>query len=277
MLIRRKQRDMNKFLPITSREYKLILNSSRFKKREEGCKQFWDLVEFWVNSNQGKIDSGTTPETWKIEIRKTWYLDTPDLKFKENNFSLRVRQEDRNKDNQYKISLKYRSEDHAKSASKDVSSPQNSKPKFEEDIVPPFISKFSRSNSIDTSDLPKTISDVLALFPRLSELKVADSTAIQKVNNFVAHEICLKTPKRIRFNNSPTTIKACFSFWYLLGKDDEYPLISEFSFDYDIPDNPSNDFLAFKESSNLLFANLQKFTDWLSSGNSTKTAFVFDI
>ncbi|WP_019501669.1 hypothetical protein [Pseudanabaena sp. PCC 6802] len=70
-------------------------------------------------------------------------------------------------------------------------------------------------------------------------------------------------------------VKACFSFWYLLGKDDEYPLISEFSFDYDLPENKPEDFPSPEaiQGANLFFNNLQKYADWLSSSNSTRTAF----
>jgi hypothetical protein len=258
---------------ITSREYKLILNSDRFKKREEGCKQFWDLVEFLVESNQGKIEAGKTSEIWKVETRKTWYIDTHDLELHEKNFSLRVREED----GKYKITLKYRSGDQNLSAAQDVSSNlDNSSLKFEEDIVPSG-SKFSRSNSIERSKLPKlaTMADVIDIFPSLVKLAIPDSTPMKRVNDFIANEVCLKTPKRIKFTEKSPKVKACFSFWYLLGNDDEYPLISEFSFDYDIPEDISEDFQEFIKAAKLFFANLQKSPDWLSSGNSTKTGFVF--
>ena len=267
---------MSQITPITSREYKLILNSSRFKEREEGSKQFWDLVEFLIKSNHGEIGAGKSSETWATERRTTWYLDTPSLSLSSKEFSLRVRKEK----GEYKTTLKYRSEDQGLSAAQDVSSTSsNSKLKFDEDIVPPIDSKFSRSNSIKFSSLPKleTMLDVIAIFPSLGELSIPNSTAIKRVNDFTANEVCLKTPKRIKFTQNSPEVKACFSFWYLLGNDDEYPLISEFSFDYDVPDSISDNFQEVIKTANLFFGNLQKFPDWLSSGNSTKTGFAFGL
>ena len=267
---------MNQLIATTSREYKLILNASRFKQREEGSKQFWDLVEFLVQSNHGEIETGKSSETWTTEKRTTWYLDTSTLSLKDKKFSLRVREEESG----YKLTLKYRSSDQVLSAAQDVSSTsEKAKSKFEEDIVPPFESKFSLSNSIEYSSLPilETISDLVAIFPSIGKLSIPDSTPIRRVNDFTVREVCLKANKRIKFTPTSAKIKACFSFWYLLGNDDEYPLISEFSFDYDIPDNISDDFQEFIEVANLFFTNLQKFSDWLSSGNSTKTNFVFGL
>jgi len=267
---------MSQITPITSREYKLILNSSRFKQREEGSKQFGDLVEFLIKSNHGEIEIGNNAEAWATEIRKIWYLDTPSLSLSSEKFSLRVREEK----GKYKITLKYRSSDQGLSAAQDVSSTSTkTTPKFEEDIVPPLESKFSRSNSIEYSSLPKleTMADLVAIFPSLSKLSVPALTVIKRVNGFTANEVCLKTPKRIKFTQNLPKIKACFSFWYLLGNDNEYPLISEFSFDYDMPEDNSNNFLEVIQAANLFFANLQKFPDWLSSGNSTKTSFAFSL
>ena len=265
---------MSQLSSITSREYKLILNYSRFKQREEGSKQFWDLVEFLIKSNHGEIEAGKSSKTWDTEKRTTWYLDTPSLSLSSKEFSLRVRKEK----SEYKITLKYRSGDQSLSAAQDVSSTsKNSSPKFEEDVIPPIESKFSRSNSIKFASLPKleTMLDVIAIFPSLGKLSIPNSTAIKRVNDFTANEVCLKTPKRIKFNQNSPEVKACFSFWYLLGNDDEYPLISEFSFDYDMPDTISNDFEEVIKAAHLFFANLQKIPDWLSSSSSTKTGFAF--
>ena len=43
---------MNK--PITSREYKLILNADRFKDRQPGTEAFWELIECLVEKLGGK-------------------------------------------------------------------------------------------------------------------------------------------------------------------------------------------------------------------------------
>ena len=61
--------------PVTSREYKLILNADRFKDRLEGSQTFWNLVEFLVVKQGGKIHLRQNEE----RVRRTWYHDTPGL------------------------------------------------------------------------------------------------------------------------------------------------------------------------------------------------------
>jgi hypothetical protein len=35
-------------------------------------------------------------------------------------------------------------------------------------------------------------------------------------------------------------IKASLSFWYVTGEEDEWPLVGEFSFDYDVLDSEAD-------------------------------------
>ncbi len=62
---------------------------------------------------------------------------------------------------------------------------------------------------------------------------MAVDTPIHKVNGFEAHEIA-RWVGQLKFDKDPI-VKACLSFWYLLGSENELPLIVEFSFDYDLP------------------------------------------
>ena len=66
--------------------------------------------------------------------------------------------------------------------------------KFEEDIIPPFVSKFSRSVAIrdDKEPAPKTLAEAAEYFPILKELAkkgVLLQTPIVRANNFTAHEV----------------------------------------------------------------------------------------
>jgi hypothetical protein len=58
-------------LPVTSREYKLMLNVDRFKIRSEGSDAMWSLVEFLILKQGGDADADV-----EEKIRRTWYLDT---------------------------------------------------------------------------------------------------------------------------------------------------------------------------------------------------------
>ena len=133
--------------PITSREYKLILNGDRFFDRESGCQEFLGIVKFLAEECGGNF---TVQQ--EEEPRRTWYVDTPELALQQQKFILRVREEENGQ--KYKVMLKYRSGDRYFSAVQPAHSPQG-KPKFEEDITPPFISKFSKSCSIKLSEKQK--------------------------------------------------------------------------------------------------------------------------
>ena len=129
--------------PVTSREYKLILQADRFKDRAEGSAIFWELVEALLLQAGGQIHERQNEEM----LRRTWYLDTPDLDLRSHNLNLRVREE-MDEQKKYKVTLKYRGPDRYLSAAQDISSPEKGETKFEEDVLPSFISKFSHSTSL---------------------------------------------------------------------------------------------------------------------------------
>lgn len=80
--------------PITSREYKLMLNTERFRDRQAGAGLFWKLLTFLVE-NQGNevIPDAGDPDKDAERARTTWYLDTPGYKLRRVDVNLRVREE----------------------------------------------------------------------------------------------------------------------------------------------------------------------------------------
>ena len=266
-------------LPVTSREYKLILNVDRFTQLDKGREAFWDILEFLVVH---KFDGEIIKKQDKSEKRRTWYLDTPSYGLRKRGYVLRVRQEE-DEDNEYKVTLKYRASDRYVSASRDLSTTLNdAKSKFEEDILPPFTSKFSHSTSAKVNKLPD-LSDVGAvskLFPKVEVPELEKNIPIVKVNDFTANEVVYKLGQ---FRFSPNSkIKAAMSFWYLLGTEKEWPLIGEFSFDYDLnkDDHSSGDLEMFPVADvngcNQLFGSLQKQDYWINLKGTTKTAYAYE-
>ena len=150
--------------PVTSREYKLMLNMDRFKDREQASQEFLSLLSFLVRKEGGRVVEEQNEE----ERRQTSYLDTPERALHQQGFALRLREEDDGEEG-FQINLKYRASDRYISAAQDLSTPQEGKTKFEEDILPPFISKFSHSISIETDTAPElgTMNKVMDLFPGL--------------------------------------------------------------------------------------------------------------
>jgi uncharacterized protein YjbK len=264
--------------PVTSREYKLMLNVDRFKDREQASQEFLSVLKFLVKKERGSVVEEQNEE----ERRQTSYLDTPEGALHQQGFALRLREEDDDDEEEFQINLKYRASDRYISAAQDLSSTQEGKTKFEEDILPPFVSKFSHSTSIETDEDPElgTMEKVMDLFPGLRELDIDENTPVETVNDFKVLEVDRKLCK-LKFDDAPI-IKASLSFWYLTEEEDEWPLVGEFSFDYDIVDNGADeDELEMYprqvvEGANRLFNALQKQEGWLNFSTTTKTAFAFE-
>ena len=257
---------------VTSREYKLMLNTDRFQDKDKGAGRFLELIELLINKHGGIIIEKQNKE----ERRETSYLDTPQFALRQSGFSLRVRQEAKG----FQINLKYRDSDRYISAAQDLSSSQKGKVKFEEDILPPFISKFSHSNSIETDVMPqlKTMKQVSSLFPGIAKLGIDENTPVKIANNFTAVEVVRKLCK-FQFDKTEP-IKASLSFWYL-ANDMEWPLVAEFSFDYDALKNDEPGLekypLSVVEGASNFFRALQQQTGWLDTTTSTKTGFALEV
>ena len=287
--------------PLTSREYKLMLNVDHFRDRKEGAKDLWELVKFLAERKKGKvINPKNENKLYKIEKRRTQYLDTPGFDLRRNNFVLRLREEldDNENAKEFKLTLKYRSSDRYDSAHKnlEVRHKDKDKSKFEEDIVAPFISKFSHSASIESKKSFKKkevnkIDNIIEWFPGLKTVEFSDGVKLIRVNNFVANEVALKFNRRIIFPNDEEKLKdddfeglkPCISFWYLIDHLDKLPLVGEFSFDYDALDIHSKDKKKTLETfpmpavigAGQLFKALQKQVNWMNPTSTTKTAYAY--
>src|SRR6201988_1535974 len=95
-------------LPVTSREYKVMLNSDRFQDRNKGAERFLSLIDFLVRKQGGAIVEKQNKE----ERRQTSYLDTPQFALRQSGFALRLREEA----NAFQLNLKYRGADRYLSA-----------------------------------------------------------------------------------------------------------------------------------------------------------------
>lgn len=282
--------------PITSREYKLLLNTERFRDRLAGAKLFWQVLTFLVE-NQGNavVPDDADPEKNEEKCRATWYVDTPGYELQRANITLRVREElDAKK--RFKVTLKFRAPDRYTAAGCDVSCTEEVKPediKFEEDVVPPFVSKFSYSASFKADKLPRLqkVGDVLELFPGLEPYGIHESTPLAVVNGFRAHEVMQyigkmtldKMPAERGLEAPEFVVMAALSHWYLRPDQNDYPLVTEFSFCYDAkPGTGDADRLekfppTVVAGANRLFRDVQNQAGWLAQFGSTKTAYVFEV
>jgi hypothetical protein len=224
-------------LSLDSREYKIILNPNIFKNHEKSRNKLIDIMNKHANAQQGILEVDE-----KLDIRKTWYLDTKkyDL-YDKNLFLLRIREEyDRDARNVkgYDITFKNRHPDRLIAASYDVSNIKEisslrleKKPeiKFEEDIVTPFASKYSSSVKLDLQTLPilTEYQHLQSIFPNL-RLDIPLERQLTIVKGFVANEISY-TLGRLKFDDE-TEARVQYSLWYESRKK-KTPVIAEFDID----------------------------------------------
>lgn len=261
-------------LPITSREYKLLLKTENFDDREKGTENFRNILQTSVSEIGGNFIKSTE------DIKRiTWFLDTPDDLLLNLGYILRVRYEV-NDPKCYKITLKFRHPDRYISSSVNMNSPENVKSKFEEDILHPFTSKFSQSVSFRKKDMPRflTIFDILNYFPKINLHGIHSHSPIVVRSDFKAYEIT----RRIGTVNfgADMHMKCCLNFWYRSKDCTGIPVVSEFSFDYDADEDsgiaesyPENTVRNAYE----IYRKMQTKTDWFDPVSKTKTALIGDL
>ena len=252
---------------ICSREYKLILTSDRFSDRATGATALQDLV-----CRLAEQLGAETERQQEQEVRQTHYLDTAELHLNRAGFLLRVRFEEA--DAAFKVSLKHRTPDRYLAAAEDLAmSSSEDDLKFEEDILPPFRSLFSQSNSLRQSAEPEieTVEHLVDLFPGLKKLDLPSRSNLEVVNRFRPHEVFVKLCK-LKFGDGPK-VKSGLSLWYH-SISDVWPLIAELAYDYEA--DGGDDFsLPVVEGANRLYSSLLRQPGWFNADETTKTRFAY--
>ncbi|MHA7777562.1 hypothetical protein [Roseibium sp. M-1] len=255
---------------ITSREYKLILNPGRFLDRKAACNALQDLVGFLAERLGGEIKRQA-----KEDERRTSYLDTEDFALHKAGYAFRLRFEAG--DNVHKLTLKYRDPDLilAEAASLETADGLDADEKFEEDLMPPFRSVFSRSSAVRFSEEPdvSNLARARDIFPALSALDLPGETKLATVNRFRPTEIFRKLCK-IDFGTGEP-VKMGLSFWYA-GKATNWPLIAECAFDFACDEDTEHFDLDQVRRSNDLFRLLQKQPGWFDAEATTKTRYAYE-
>lgn len=275
---------MNK--PLDSRELKLILDPKRFQDLNSGIEKFQQIVKSHIESLGGTFDMEKDPEK---NHRRTWYLDTENFELKSKNFFFRIREEEDKGYKEYDVTLKCRHEDRYISANYDLISSikKEYEVKFEEDIIAPYVSKFSMSAKYKDKEKPEihNIGELKLIFPGLHNHELKEGK-LKKVNDFEAKEISCKIGK-ILFDNAndeeDNQIKTDLNLWYLPG-DERIPVIVEFTFDYSAKKRKNSiDKLLMEEFPLSLVQNAYEFYHALQDSrivdlesSKTKTCFVYD-
>jgi len=254
-------------IPITSREYKVMLDHRMFADRKQAAANLCREIHACAKRLEDIECDGEFNETKKRELV---FLDTRDETINLNRFVFRQRTEQ----GRTEYTLKCRSPDRYVAAGADVRSPKGMKEeKLEEDIGAPFVARFSHSNTVKGPDkAPKTLKLAAKLFPALGELErdgesCSDELELRPVNALKAYERVMVGPT-LRFDLTEAEVALILWSNGLEGR----PLVAEFSFRYK---HKREDYgtkavrLAMK-----FFDELQRL-DWCVPEGRTKTQYAY--
>jgi hypothetical protein len=220
---------------ITSREYKVMLDHRMFADRREGLRKLQLVLENLLEGHGLKLQG----VFGKSEKRKIAFLDTPSCLLRRSQLILRHRRA-RGSDGTGDFTLKCRSEDRYLAAGIDLQPPEGVpwKSKFEEDIAPPFSSRYSQSVTISDRRVrrPDRLRQMAAIFPALGCLKQSDVSTdadppLTIVNDFRPRE---RVYRGLRFwlsDAQPATV--ALILWSLTWKSPA--LCAELSFRFGDP------------------------------------------
>jgi hypothetical protein len=264
-------------LPPGSREYKLMLSTTRFHTRQTASDEWMEVVRDIIIREGGVLIPQEELDKDVEKQRRAWFLDTAVGGFGELGWILRVRKE---KDGDFNLTLKFRSPDRYVSAAQELaaSAGPNTELKFEEDVLPPFAIQYSHSNKIKKlkkEPAPETVDGAAQFFPVLGTLGIPENTPLGKADDFEAREVVLQVGG-FRFDGGPA-IKMSQTFWYPAGigaKGSEYPLVAEFSFDFEAAGEGDRFPLATVLGADAVFRRVQAQAGWMDVSGTTKSALV---
>jgi len=263
---------------VGSREYKIILRASKFRgdepKLRETAGALWgDLVSIIVP--HAVSVSGT--EDVEHKRRQVRFLDTQDNWLRSHDYVVRERVD--LELNERQVTLKFRHPDRYISQGRDMLPAEGFKPdlKFEEDIKPEFLKLYSfSSNTIVPPDTKlATLADVKAIYPGLPQAvdEFPEAAKLHVVGGFTAYERVVKgTSFKIRKDPEVLAV-CCLTLWYA-GKTDDKPLIVEFSFKYEDPEEGYTAKMAHR-AYDAYMAIQSGLGDWVDAKSTTKTAYVY--
>ncbi|KAA2283531.1 hypothetical protein [Candidatus Nitrosocosmicus sp. SS] len=238
---------------LDSKEYKLILDSTRFPVSESHNEVIAKVIEKATNDLKLKF----IPSYGKPKERTVWYLDTVEHDFyKNNSFTVRVKK--KKKDNgkfEHDVTFKIRTLDKDKTLSYNLqpNSPQEEfkieeKNIFEEDIISEYGSQFSLSTELEFKEdkylarfKDAICEDVLSIFPSI-KLDVLGDKTLTNVNGLKVQEITYELGEILFEDNIQAKME--LSIWYLesdLKKIAEMkPIIEEFDIEVSLKNSDIN-------------------------------------
>ena len=286
--------------PITSREYKLMLQASKFDgddaKMLESAGQLWedlagiivlnsvgvngtDDLAVAVNGTDDLAVAVSGTDDLKHKRRQVTFFDTEDKWLKSHGYTVRERIDLAADECQCQVTLKFRHPDRYVSQDRNMDPADgfNKDIKFEQDIKPPFQTVYSfSSNTIINKDTPlATLEDVDKIYPGLSAAvdEFPKHEKIFRVNDFTAHERVVKG-MRFQIRKDPEISAECsVTIWYP-SQDDDKPVLAEFSLKYEDQEELFTAKMARRAYE--IFLDIQNnLGAWIDPESKTKTTYVY--
>lgn len=270
---------MEPIIPITSREYKMMLVAQRFSGNDSDVKEALKQLRSAIRKTTYLEVKGK----WKLDkTQEVRYWDLPEqLLYDQNNYVLRTRCLKETTS----LTLKCRHGDRYFVQSQ-IGTAEDSK--FEEDLKPRFTHLFSYSRKFD-GDSPKRFTDLTDRFPDLESRigHVDGRLRFSLVRDFAAIER-VYTGMKVSLTDS-FDAECAVIVWYALNEEDrERPVVAEFSFRYPRkkwrekpPPEPHNLFdgvtglVAHKFYTDLQDSPTLS-SHWLDPKSKTKTGFAYE-
>lgn len=277
-------------MKISSREYKFMVDRHDFGDIEAALKVLREDAAHIAESLDLELSRHFDAEDPKT--REILFLDTADFSLRENGWILRRRA--KKEGAKLEFTLKCRTPDRYVAAGAEVRAAEPFRStdapegeKFEEDVAAPFVSRFSRSNTIEIRtgeepgfrDRPRSLGEASRLFPVLSKIRrdglpCPAETALRIVNGFEPFERVFKGPE-IHFTDAgqperDQSASVALIHW-TRGKKGP-PVATEFSFRYE--DQEERFSAAVAAQAKRLFVALQT-APWAEPGSASKTQVAY--
>lgn len=226
-------------LPLSEHEHKLLLNPEKFADLDEGFDGLWEIVKSTAEANGVQVQEYV--EDYERSRYYAAFYDTEDLQLSRKGYLIRKRTKvkDGHRDDKYKLTLKFKTTDHAEAAAADVhlSEEYDSKQEpleVEADVVngsgpdsePSTYYTVKKSITLN-KDPGGTLADYAAVYPVLGTLDIDPATKLVPVNG-IEVDVYVVTPGKLDFGNDVSG-EVDISVWMI---DDE--AIAEFSFDHSL-------------------------------------------
>ena len=251
----------------TSREYKVMLDPRMFERGAAFATFHAELQE----SLRPFVGRKNLKKVFEVETQhEISFLDTKDFEINAQRLLLRQRL-NLGKKRQTELTLKCRSPDFCFALGSDLRTEKGLKSnlKLEEDICPPFISRFSKSSTVTlVSPCPTNINQASKVFAVLTELdRGGPESELSAVNGIRMFEEVLTGP----FVEIETTKAGFALIVWSRGRKGRKAAV-ELSFKYKLARGsvPQSTALTFME----VFESIQRM-DWCLPGAMTKTAYIY--